>query len=394
MGAVSSSEYRDLLEHADARKWYDPDAPVVRVRHDAIIVLVCVCNALSLLIMCARIVAQWKRYAKFRRECWWNLLIAVILVFPFWTSQVMMYRYGSGLHMRNVKMEWRIPHWRWTLPWASFYVLEAMVKVSMSITLLQMIPQNYKLFRRAIYAMCFVILGLGFAVVFVWIFQCQPLMSNFSYGVQRSWCADFNAVRYSWVGIAIGIDVALVYIPMKIIRLVRLRGREKKVLHAVFCGNLLGTAATAVAIYGIWESRFPEAEKDLHWYESVLVMYNSVEILLYTFGASLVIFSRYLVVRVSRRRAGSQQDAEAPVTGFHPTEDEKLHKGATSHVWYLRSFDMSRSDPLTRPSLDSIAADSIIPAPAKMHVGHGTDPEMTLVTETQVTRMLSGSTIV
>lgn len=58
------------------------------------------------------------------------------------------------------------------------------------------VPQNYKLFRRAIYAMCFVILGLGFAVVFVWIFQCQPLMSNFSYGVQRSWCADFNAVRY------------------------------------------------------------------------------------------------------------------------------------------------------------------------------------------------------
>lgn len=47
MGAVSSSEYRDLLEHTDARKWYDPDAPVVRVRHDAIIVLVCVCNALS-----------------------------------------------------------------------------------------------------------------------------------------------------------------------------------------------------------------------------------------------------------------------------------------------------------------------------------------------------------
>ncbi|GME63848.1 hypothetical protein GTA08_BOTSDO01209 [Neofusicoccum parvum] len=348
MGAVSSSEYRDLLEHTDARKWYDPDAPVVRVRHDAIIVLVCVCNALSLLVMCARIVAQWKRYAKFRRECWWNLLIA------------------------------------WTLPWASFYVLEAMVKVSMSITLLQMIPQNYKLFRRAIYAMCFVILGLGFAVVFVWIFQCQPLMSNFSYGVQRSWCADFNAVRYSWVGIAIGIDVALVYIPMKIIRLT----------FPAFNSVAANAMLSAVAIYGIWESRFPEAEKDLHWYESVLVMYNSVEILLYTFGASLVIFSRYLVVRVSRRRAGSQQDAEAPVTGFHPTEDEKLHKGATSHVWYLRSFDMSRSDPLTRPSLDSIAADSIIPAPAKMHVGHGTDPEMTLVTETQVTRMLSGSTIV
>lgn len=73
---------------------------------------------------------------------------------PFWVSQLMLHHYGSGLHMKNVKMEWRVPHWRasfvipsgmqyahieqWTLPWASFYVLEAMVKMSMCFTLLHL----------------------------------------------------------------------------------------------------------------------------------------------------------------------------------------------------------------------------------------------------------------
>lgn len=47
MGAVSSSEYQALLENTPPYKQYDPDAPVVRVRHDAIVALVCICNALS-----------------------------------------------------------------------------------------------------------------------------------------------------------------------------------------------------------------------------------------------------------------------------------------------------------------------------------------------------------
>ncbi|KAH7058630.1 hypothetical protein B0J12DRAFT_368754 [Macrophomina phaseolina] len=361
MGAVSSSEYRALLENTPAYKAYDPDAPVVRVRHDAILALVCTCNAFSrkygglkctfctetrstVIIMCGRVVAQWKRFGIFRLECWWNAVTAVILIFPFWTSQLMLHHYGAGLHMKNVKMEWRIPHWRWTLPWASFYVLEAMVKMSMCFTLLHLIPFNFKLFRRAIYSVCIIMLGLGFAVVFVWIFQCRPVKSNFTYAVKREWCADFNAVRYSWVGIAIAIDLALVYIPLKIIRMVSLSSRERRTLQVVFCGNLLGTAASAIAIYGIWESRFPQAERDLHWKEAILVMYNSVEILLYTLGGSLVVFSRFFVARVARR--SSLQECEGHHRGL-PMEEEKALKGLKGQRWYLRSFDMSRSDPAT-----------------------------------------------
>ncbi|EKG21348.1 hypothetical protein MPH_01340 [Macrophomina phaseolina MS6] len=143
--------------------------------------------------------------------------------------------------------------------------------------------------------------------------------------------------------------------------MVSLSSRERRTLQVVFCGNLLGTAASyvqspfwcnahahvgerAIAIYGIWESRFPQAERDLHWKEAILVMYNSVEILLYTLGGSLVVFSRFFVARVARR--SSLQECEGHHRGL-PMEEEKVLKGLKGQRWYLRSFDMSRSDPAT-----------------------------------------------
>lgn len=113
----------------------------------------------------------------------------------------------------------------------------------------------------------------------------------------------------------------------------------------------------AIAIYGIWESRFPEAERDLHWREAILVMYNSVEILLYTIGGSLVVFSRYLVGRVAH--GSGRRDPE----GCHrdlPGEHEQDRKGAKGQVWYLRSFDMSRSEPVTARSMRDPGVESIM----------------------------------
>ncbi|KAH7064582.1 hypothetical protein B0J12DRAFT_637229 [Macrophomina phaseolina] len=161
-----------------------------------------------------------------------------------------------------------------------------------------------------LYAICFVSMSLAIAVMLVWIFQCRPFMSNFSFKPKVEWCLNIDAARYTWAGVSIVIDLLLVYTPVVIVRQVHLTRREVKVLHVVFCGNLLGTLATGASCYGIWMNRASEARRDLGWTEAVYIMCNSIEILFYVLGSSLVVFSHHFISKGAK------------------TGQNKLHAGA------------------------------------------------------------------
>ena len=58
------------------------------------------------------------------------------------------------------------------------------------------VPFSFQTFRKLVYGLSFVILGLGIAEALVWLFQCAPLASNFDYSVISTSCVDVDAARY------------------------------------------------------------------------------------------------------------------------------------------------------------------------------------------------------
>ncbi|KAH7064581.1 hypothetical protein B0J12DRAFT_3518 [Macrophomina phaseolina] len=106
------SEYDWMVAHTAPRNMYDPTVPVIKWRHNMCLAAVVVCNSLSLLILLTRLAAQRKRFGKFRKADIWTICVTVMLVFPFWISQIMMVMHGGGYHIKNIKMHWRIIHWR------------------------------------------------------------------------------------------------------------------------------------------------------------------------------------------------------------------------------------------------------------------------------------------
>ena len=64
----------------------------------------------------------------------------------------------------------------------------------------------------------------------------------------------------------------------------------------------------AAGCYGIWLNREAQAVNDLTWTESIYIMFNSIEITLYTVGGSLTVFSRYFISRAAAYSSGARTD--------------------------------------------------------------------------------------
>jgi hypothetical protein len=97
-------------------------------------------------------------------------------------------------------------------------------------------------------------MALGITESCIWLFQCQPFMSNFNYNVDEDWCIPLDPCRYLWIGLSIPIDFAILAIPFEILRQTKLQRHEKRVLMMVFSANLLGTVAWYVPfeLINVW----------------------------------------------------------------------------------------------------------------------------------------------
>ncbi|KAK8174212.1 hypothetical protein IWX90DRAFT_166656 [Phyllosticta citrichinensis] len=286
---------------------YDPSRPVTMWRHRLELGVVCTCNALSFMIMVARLYTQRRRFGRFRKAELWTLAATIILVFPFWTSQIMTNHFGGGKHIWSIPPEDTVPFWKWEAGWAGHYIVVSMVKVSMCYGFLEMLPEPFRRIRMAIHILAAIIIMLGFAESLVWLFQCTPFMANFDYDVQPVRCANIDNARYSWAGLSIAIDIALIYIPISILHRTRLKDYERRILYMVFGASLVGTVTTAAGVYGIWKNRVME-KRDMAWSEVVFVMFNAIEILMYTIGGSIVVLSRYFIAQAAKHAGTDEED--------------------------------------------------------------------------------------
>lgn len=144
-------------------------------------------------------------------------------------SQLGAVRYGSGLHMQNVKKPWREGHWHVCVPeiecrgatngcssksalqhtilsflvssylsaFASFRSVSCPAHLGTELTL-TIIPvtHNLKGLRYCVYGLCVVIASLGLVCTFPWVMGCQPFMSNFNWDITMESCVNMDIFRW------------------------------------------------------------------------------------------------------------------------------------------------------------------------------------------------------
>jgi hypothetical protein len=125
------------------------------------------------------------------------------------------------------------------------------------------VPETYPRVRRLIYIIAISIMSLGISLSCVWVFQCQPFLSNFVWSIEPTWCADIFIARYGmylylkfvllsrlrlkqlpvWVAASVIFDFVLAYIPYMLMRQLILDAHKRNVLMVVFSAILLGSIA-------------------------------------------------------------------------------------------------------------------------------------------------------
>ncbi|KKY27112.1 putative integral membrane [Phaeomoniella chlamydospora] len=104
---------------------------------------------------------------------------------------------------------------------------------------------------------------------------------------------------HSWVGLSVLIDLVIIAIPFAIIKRAALKPFERMALMLVFGASLLGTITCLIGICGIWFNRNSQAFVDLTYTDTLFVMLNDIEILMYTLGASATVASKYIISKVA-----------------------------------------------------------------------------------------------
>lgn len=278
---------------------YDATAPVPYWHQNMELATICVANSLTLVIIIARLWVRRVKLKRFKADDLWIVAAGALLIFPHWVCQIGTNRYGSGLHAYNVPDSWLVPYWRFSWGWAGYYIVCSLIKVSMCCCLLEILPYPFQTLRWLVYALCVAILLLGFALANIWLFQCRPFLSNFIYTIESSWCMNIEAARLSWVGLSVLIDLVIIAIPFAIIKRAALKPFERMALMLVFGASLLGTITCLIGICGIWFNRNSQAFVDLTYTDTLFVMLNDIEILMYTLGASATVASKYIISKVA-----------------------------------------------------------------------------------------------
>lgn len=307
---------------------YDPNAPGPRWRKHMEMATICVCNSLTLIVIIARIWYRWRKLRRFRADDKWIAVAGFFLLF-YWASLIGTNVYGSGLHFENVPMDWRPMHWHFTTGWVGYYIVATCIKISVCCCFLEILPQHLKALRYGTYALCILISSLGITLTCLWLFGCEPFVSNFLWSVLSTECLNPDIIRWLWVGVSIPIDAILVVIPLQILKRAKLRSHERRILKLVFSATLLGTITCTTGIYGIYEYRL-ETANDSYYHEVVFLMMGTIEIFMYALGASFPVLSRYIVKHADR--------------GPH----DSSHQNFSSWARYIPDFFLSNISPASR----------------------------------------------
>ncbi|PBP27174.1 plasma membrane protein, partial [Diplocarpon rosae] len=294
---------------------YNESYPVPYWHQNMELATICLCNSLTLIVIFARLIYRWKKFRRWKGD---DVLMAVagfFLVFLY-ASQLGAIQYGSGLHMQNVPRAWRKMHWHFQFGFSAYYLVVSCIKLSVCFCFIQicrsprdevtekivthslsLVSHNLKGLRYCVYGLCVMTAGLGLTCASAWSMGCQPFLANFLWTVSSESCVNYDIFRWLWISVSVPIDMVIMGVPLRILKRVRLRDYEKRILQLVFCATLLGTICCIVGIYGSFVTRTAESQQ-LFYQETVFVMLQVTEIFAYALGATFPVLSRYIIAAV------------------------------------------------------------------------------------------------
>ncbi|KAH8802904.1 hypothetical protein F5884DRAFT_803653 [Xylogone sp. PMI_703] len=254
-------------------------------------------TTLIVLITIARLWYRLVTLKRLRADDWW-MVAAVLFLIGYTASQIGVNVYGSGYHTINVPDAWLEPHWHYSTGYCGYYIVVSCIKASVCFCFLEILPHHLKALRFWVYGLCALIVSLGITMTFSWLFACQPFLSNFDWDVLASYCINYDIFRWLWIAVSVPIDVVLLYVPYKLLKKMRLQTHEQRILKLIFGANLLGTITCILGIYGVYENRTTN-QLDQFYVETIFIMLNDIEILMYTLGATFPVYSRVIIQKVS-----------------------------------------------------------------------------------------------
>lgn len=108
-----------------------------------------------------------------------------------------------------------------------YIITVSMTKVAILCFYLRVFPETY--FRRLVVATMGITIAYMIAFVFVSAFQCQPASLAWTHwdGEHEGHCNNVNAQGWAAAGINIGLDLAIVVMPLGIISRLNLHWKKK-----------------------------------------------------------------------------------------------------------------------------------------------------------------------
>ncbi|KAF3933225.1 hypothetical protein ABW20_dc0109823 [Dactylellina cionopaga] len=220
---------------------------------------------------------------------------------------------GSGLFVENIPFENRQALWLSMSGWAFYFIIASMIKVATCMYYLRIIPDHRARLQHFVYVLSTAIMVLGLVEAGVWVFNCSPVKGNFIYNVENLVCPPVDKARWSWIIFSTMIDMAILWIPWRILQQSGLPTAERRVLKFVFAANLLGTLTCVANIYGIlnfegsaYRDPYGELGDDFTHSEAAFILINNGEVLMYVIGACFPVLSPYLV-SFARSHLGSRR---------------------------------------------------------------------------------------
>lgn len=118
------------------------------------------------------------------------------MFFPVLVCQVGANRMGNGLHAWNITNEQALKWWRFTWGFVGYYIITSLLKISVLVSFLTIMPRHFTKLRYVVYVLSALIGILGITCTLMLLFQCQPFLSNFDINVLQQTCIDTDYLRF------------------------------------------------------------------------------------------------------------------------------------------------------------------------------------------------------
>ena len=161
-----------------------------------------------------------------------------------------------------------------------FWIAQMIYKSSIPCTKLSICLLYRRLFERAgrafniaLYTLMALIAAYYSAAVLTTLFECTPIAKAYEKSLP-GYCIDSGTFFFTNAGFNIATDIAIMVLPLPVIRSLHLPNRQKVILSLVFAVGLL---ATATSIYRLFTLHLSAQQEDPTWVIGPGVLWSAAE---------------------------------------------------------------------------------------------------------------------